>query len=243
MSKKGVFKLLVSIAILAICVFLIFQNWVSVRDQEIRESIIEGYSSGKSTVESFLENYFGVDISSQVREIEQSKEAKAGIEEADHALAMAKDRLSFSPQEIAGLVKQVSDIFENMEGTFENIPLIGSKVTSMIEKTRSFALILKIWFFAMLGSSFLALIGIFADRSLLILPYPMVICGYIYYFQQHFFKGLDSFPGVGKLFGFTPVPFLCAALSIVLLLISIFVRDSKRLAARREARKIRRRGF
>ena len=243
MTKKGVCKLLVSAAILVICVFLMFQNWITIRDRKLRKAINEGYSSGKSTIESLLESYFGIDISNEVREVEQSRVAQAGIEKAGQVLSVVTDRLSFNPPEIAEFVKQVSDILDSMEETFSGIPVIGSQVSSMIDRTQSFSLILKIWFYAMLGFSLMALIGIITDRSLCILPYPVVMCGYIYYLQQHFFKVLHSFPGVGKLFGFTPFPFLCAALSIVLFFVSVFVRDSKRLAARKEARRLKRRSF
>lgn len=243
MSKTGIWKGVVSVTILALSVLLLFQDWISIRDQDVRDAVSEGLSSGKSTVERILEDYLGVNASGEIQEMGQSEPVQNIRKTADDTLDKVKDILSFSPLEISHLLEDLSKNMNGLESVFGEIPIVNSRLSETENKLHVLALILRIWFYGILGSAVLALIGIVADRSLYILPYPVLVCTYIWFIQQRLSHVLASLPGAGKLFGYTLFAYLCAALSVLLLLVSILVRDRKRLAARKEARRIRNRGY
>ena len=242
MTKKGIIKMLICIAVLFLSLSMFFQSWFSIKEKTLNENIQSGYESGKNAISILLEKYIGMDLSVLPDVLKENVLVQTILDLSDNASKQLKEKMTYSPHELTRAVKNASDITSIVGDSLEAVPLIGVKLKNDSANLRNSALLLEIWQYAVYVAAGIAFASIIYDRTVGILPYTFLLCGYPWFVLKKIMKDIPIIGSI-RLFGLTPFAIMSLFFGISLLLMSIFIRDKKRDAVRRETRRIIQRGY
>ena len=234
MTNKGVTKLIICLAVFALSLSMFFQNWFSLDRPEMMDTASNIFNSGKNIITNIIganeEDARITEVSGPVEVIKQ-----LFLNRVDSIIGGVENVFHLSPQAITQLSKFFSFVTKGTINTLNKIPIINFDPT-FFQKT---AVLFEIWEYAIYIAAGIALASIIIDRTIGILPYVLLLCTYPVVIFGQLQKYIPLFK-ITDVLALTPYAIVSIAAAISLLILSIAVRDKKRYALRREAKKMKR---
>lgn len=234
MTNKGVTKLIICLAVFALSLSMFFQNWFSLNRPEMMDVASDIFNSGKNILTDIL----GADEKdTQITEVSGPVEVikQLFLNRVDSIISGVENVFYLSPQAITQLSKFFSFVTKGTINTLNKIPITNFDPT-FFQKT---AVLFEIWEYAIYIAAGIALASIIIDRTIGILPYVLLLCTYPVVIFGQLQKYIPLFK-ITDVLALTPYAIVSIAAAISLLILSIAVRDKKRYALRREAKKMKR---
>ena len=250
MTKKGIVKLVVCMAVFALSLSMFFQSWFHLNKDNFVGSLVNIVDSNNrqngNIITGVINAFDGHDkesdnVSDGAPEWSISRIIKYVIntvydiliDNINKLVDNIDQLLYLSPQKVTQSVKFISYITEIGSDTIDEMPLVGMVVNMNPAIIKRTALLFEVFEYAIYITAGIAFASIVMDRTIGILPYVLLLCAYP-------LVVIKKIPFVGKVLSLTPYAILGIGLGIILLILSIAVRDKKRYALRREAKKMKR---
>lgn len=238
MTNRGVTKLIICLAVFALSLSMFFQSWFSINGPEWMGVVNDLLNSGKDKVTSLFGT--GEDTSYKTADGGPVGIIKKAVSEwVGNRIDEIGKGFNFSPQKITWSSDFISSVTRIAIDTLNKISFINAVIKldpSFFQKT---AMLFSIWEYAIYIAAGIALASIIIDRTIGILPYVLLLCTYPMVVFWRLQK-LVPFIQITRLITLTPYAIVSIATAIILLILSIAVRDKKRYALRREAKKMKR---
>ena len=239
--------MLLCLILLGSSLLMVFRNWISIDDPALRSAILEEYRSGngtKSTAEILADQCLKSSAVGQDSAAggsgeggNASTENGSGSEEdgtgsGSDGSGSVEAVLSFTPEQTFRMTADLSAALDKAAGTAaESAAAGGSLEAEALDKAVSdlhtASQLMQIWFYAILASAALALLSVFTGRVSGTIPYPVMVCTYLWFLSQVAFKSVDALVGNIRVFSLTTFAWMSAGLALLLLLVSILLREQK----------------
>ena len=250
MTKKGIVKLVVCMAVFALSLSMFFQSWFHLNKDNWVGSLVNIVDSNNRQDGNFITGVINAFDGHDKESDNESDEAiewsisrvikyvintvyNILIDNINKLVDNIDQMLYLSPQKVTQSVKFISYITEIGSDTIDKTPLVGMVVNinpAIIKRT---ALLFEVFEYAIYITAGIAFASIVMDRTIGILPYVLLLCAYP-------LVVIKKIPFVGEVISLTPYAILGIGLGIILLILSIAVKDKKRYALRRETKKMKR---
>ena len=241
--------MLICLILLGSSLLMVFRNWISIDNPALRSAISEEYRSGngtKSTAEILADQCLKSSAAGQDSAAGRSGSGEGGNASTENGSGSEEDGtgsgsdgsgsveavLSFTPEQTFRMTADLSTALDKAAGTAAESATAGGNLEAealdkAVSDLHTASQLMQIWFYAILASAALALLSVFTGCVSGTIPYPVMVCTYLWFLSQVAFKSVDALVGNIRVFSLTTFAWMSAGLALLLLLVSILLREQK----------------